>query len=80
MLCSLISITFDSPQLGKQLKQNIYNLRTLIQDMLNFDFLEKGLGIVLLPHFVYDFSKKCFSSYTPLNLEILVNMCIAFVC
>ena len=23
--------------------------------MLNFHFLEKGLGIVLPPHFVYDF-------------------------
>ena len=26
--------------------------------MLNFDFLEKGLGIVSPPHFVYDFFKK----------------------
>ena len=28
--------------------------------MLNFDFLEKGVGIVSLPHFVYDFSRKMF--------------------
>ena len=26
--------------------------------MLNFDFLEKGLGIVSLLHFLYDFFKK----------------------
>ena len=26
--------------------------------MLNFDFLEKRLGIVSPPHFVYDFFKK----------------------
>ena len=26
--------------------------------MFNFDFLEKGLGIISLLHFVYDFSKK----------------------
>ena len=26
--------------------------------MLKFDFLEKGLGIVSPPHFVYDFSTK----------------------
>ena len=26
--------------------------------MLNFDFLEKGLGIVSLRHFLYDFFKK----------------------
>ena len=59
--------------------------------MLNFDFLEKGLGIVSLPHFVYDFSRKVFLilysinwpnfiAWLPLLLEILVNMCIAIVC
>ena len=26
--------------------------------MLNFDFLEKGMGVVTPPHFVCDFSKK----------------------
>ena len=30
------------------------------RDMLNFDFLDKGLGIVSSAHFVYDFSKKMF--------------------
>ena len=28
--------------------------------MLNFDILEKGLGIVSPPHFVYDFPRKVF--------------------
>ena len=28
--------------------------------MLNFDFLEKGLGIVSSSRFVYDFGKKIF--------------------
>ena len=28
--------------------------------MLNFDILEKGLGIVFPPHLVYDFSRKMF--------------------
>ena len=28
--------------------------------MLNFDFLEKGLGIVSPSHLVYEFSKKMF--------------------
>ena len=28
--------------------------------MLDFEFLRNGLGIVSPPHFVYDFSKKCF--------------------
>ena len=30
------------------------------RDTLNFDFLDKGLGIVLTAHFVYDFSTKMF--------------------
>ena len=30
------------------------------RDMLNFSFLEKDLGIVSSPHFVYDFSTKMF--------------------
>ena len=29
-------------------------------EMLNFDFLEKGLEIVSLPHFIHDFSRKMF--------------------
>ena len=28
--------------------------------MLNFDFLEKSLGIVSPPYFVYDFTRKIF--------------------
>ena len=30
----------------------------LSQDILIFDFLEKGLGLVSPPHFEYDFSEK----------------------
>ena len=56
--------------------------------MLNFDFLDKGLGIVSPVHFVYDFSPKMFLmlysinwpnfiAWLPLLLEILDNMCIA---
>ena len=56
--------------------------------MLNFDFLEKGLGIFSPPYFVYDFSRKMFSRYILstdqisllLLFEILGNMCIAIVC
>ena len=51
--------------------------------MLNFDFLDKGLGIVSLESFVYDFSTKInwpnFMAWLPLLLEILGNMCIAIV-
>ena len=59
--------------------------------MLNFDFLDKGLGIVSAAHFVYDFSTKMFLmlysinwpnfiAWLPLLLEILGNMYIAIVC
>ena len=56
--------------------------------MLNSDFLEKGLGIVFLLYFVYDFSRKKVSHVNtllidqrlPLLLELLVNTFIAIVC
>ena len=59
--------------------------------MRNLDFLEKGLGIVSLTHFVYDFSTKMVLMFYsinrpnlivgfPLFLGILGNMCIAIVC
>ena len=57
------------------------------RDMLNFDFLENGLGIVSPPYFAYHFSSKMlfilylinwpiFIAWLILLLEILVNMCI----
>ena len=56
--------------------------------MLNFNFLDKGLGIVAPAHFVYDFQQKCSSCYIlitdqislSLLLNILDNMCIAVLC
>ena len=35
--------------------------------MLNFDFLDQGLGIVSPAHFVYDFSSKMFLMLCPIN-------------
>ena len=59
--------------------------------MLNFDFLDKDLGIVSPAHSVYDFltimllmlysiNWPNFIAWLPLLLEILDNMCIAIVC
>ena len=59
--------------------------------MLNFDFLDKGLGIVSPAHFVHDFTTKVFlrlyfinwpnfTAWLPLLLDILGHMCIAIVC
>ena len=61
------------------------------RDMLNFDFLDKGLGILSPAHFVYDFSTKMFPMLYSINwpnfiawlhllLEIFGNMRIAIVC
>ena len=41
--------------------------------MLNFDFLEKGLGIVSPPHFMYDFLRKIFLK---LNFGISGNLVV----
>ena len=60
------------------------------RDMLHFDFLDKGLGIVSPAHFEYDFSTEMFfmlysinwpnfSAWLSLLLEILGNICIAIV-
>ena len=57
------------------------------RDMLNFNFSEKGLGLVSPPHFMYDFSRKMFLMLHSINwpnfivwlsllLEILSNICI----
>ena len=43
--------------------------------MLNFDFSEKGLELVSLPNFLYDFSRIAFLMFwLPLLLEILGNV------
>ena len=61
------------------------------RDILNFNFVEKGLGLVSLSHFAYDFSRKMFLMlhsinwpnfivWLPLRLEILGNKCITIAC
>ena len=49
------------------------------RDMLNFDFLDKGLGIVFPAHFVNDFSTKCFSYYILLTEQISLPGCLYFL-
>ena len=59
--------------------------------MLNFNFLENGLGIVSPRHFVHVFSRKMLLIiysinwpnlivWLPLLLEMFGNMCITIVC
>ena len=47
--------------------------------MLNFDFLEKGLGTVSPPYFVYDFLKKRFLCYLLLTDQISLSDCLYFL-
>ena len=45
--------------------------------MLNFDFLEKALGIVSTPYFVYDCSRKMlYSCYILLINQISLSDCL----
>ena len=46
--------------------------------MLNFDFLEKGLGLVSRRHFACDFTDftKCFLCYILLTGQISLSDCI----
>ena len=44
--------------------------------MLNFDILDKGLGIVSAAHFVYDFSTKISSSYILFTDQISSSGCL----
>ena len=75
--------TFNENKLHK-------TLHHWFRDMISFDILEKNMGLVLPPHFVYDFSRNMFPVsfsinwptfivWLPLLLNILGNMCIAFV-
>ena len=46
--------------------------------MFNFNFLEKDLGIVSVPHFVYDFSRKMFLMLYSLTDSISMPDCLYF--
>ena len=73
-------------------KNKLYKtLDSWLRDMLNFNYPEKGLGLVTPPHFVYDFSRKMFLMLYSVNwpsfivllsllLQILSNMCFKTDC
>ena len=60
------SSSYWSPSTWHTVKINYYWFR----DMPKFDFSEKSLGIISPPHFVHDFSNKCFSCYILLTDKI----------
>ena len=90
MICNLVSVYFNSLNLTYNKNKLYKTLDYWSRDMLNFNFSEKGLGLVSPPHFVYDFSRKMFLMLYSINwtnfivwlsllLKILVNMCITIV-
>ena len=91
VVCNLVSIYFNSLNLLYNKERLYKTLDYWSRDMFNFNFSEKGLGLVSPPHFVYDFSRKMFLMlysinwpnvivWLPLLLRILGNMCITIVC
>ena len=77
VVCNLVSIYFDSPQLT--IKTNCINSKAIDLEICSIlIFLEKGLGIVSLAHFVYNFSRKMFSCYTLLTDQISLSDCFFF--
>ena len=91
MVCSLVQYISTAFNLAYNINKLCKTLDYWSRAMLNFDFLEKSLGLVSPPHFEYDFSRKIFLILYSINwpnftvllsllLEILGNMCIAIVC
>ena len=58
VVCSLVSIYFDSLNLPYNKNKLYKTLDCWSGDRLNFNFSEKGLRLVSQSHFVYDFPKK----------------------
>ena len=56
----VLDLTYNKNKLYKTLEY-------WFKDMLNFNFSEKGLELVSLAHFVYDFLKKMFLKLHPIN-------------
>ena len=90
VVCSLVSIYFDSLILAYDKNKLYKTLDDWSRDMINFDILEKGLGIISPTHFVYGFLTKMFFMLYYINwpnfivrlsllLEILGNTCILII-
>ena len=81
VVCSLVSIDFDSPHLLYS-KSKLHNILDYwFKIMFIFHFSEKSLGLVSRPHFVCDFSRKMFlmlhSTNWPNSVES-VSDCLYF--
>ena len=59
------------------MKKLYKNLDFCSRDMLNFNFPEKGQGLVSPPYFVHDFSRKLF--HVLLTDQIPTSECLYFL-
>ena len=74
------SMYFGSPQLGHTIKTNCIDVQAINPEKLNSDFLEKSLGLVSPPRFVYNFSRKNISKCHILQTDqISLSDCLSFV-
>ena len=91
MVCRLISIYFDSPQLGHTIKINCIKVKKLTQRCAQFRFFRKGSGYSFSTTFCAWFFKKMFFMLYSTNwpnfivwlhllFEISGNACIAIAC
>ena len=91
MVYSLVSIHLIALNLGYNKSKLSKTLNYSPSDMLNFNCLEKGLGLASPPHYLHDFSRKFFPmSYSiewqklivwlALLLAILGSMYTKIVC
>ena len=89
MVSTLVLIYFNRTRLGHTIKTNCIKFQISVD--LSFEFLEKGLGLVSPPRFVYHFLRKTFVILSSINWpnliawltvlpEILGDMCILVVC
>ena len=67
MVCTA-SFYYISINLKVAYNKKLYKtLDSWSRDILNFDFLKKGLRIVSPPHFAYDFSTEVFAMLYSIN-------------
>ena len=73
VVSNLAVIKFGSPQLGFTIKATL-----LFQIYAQFRFLEKGLGLVSLPHFVHIFQEKYFLGHILSTNQTSLPDCLYF--
>ena len=65
---TLVLLYSNKPSLEHTAKNKLYSIsERWSRDILNFDFLFKGLGLAFSPHFAYQLLRKIFSMLYSIN-------------